>query len=106
MLTLRCFPYVFLPVTAALERATLRQEVRDVLRAAGMTALLVTLDREEAMSIADLVALMRGGRVAQTAPPREVYERPADAELAAYMGRPSSCRASSAMGGCGAPWDG
>lgn len=67
-------------------RATLRQEVRGVLRAAGVTALMVTHDREEAMSMADLVALMRDGRVAQSGAPREVYERPADAELAAYIG--------------------
>ncbi|WP_046472199.1 ABC transporter ATP-binding protein [Allosalinactinospora lopnorensis] len=67
-------------------RAALRQEVREVLRVAGVTALLVTHDQEEALSTADVVALMRGGRVVQSGPPRDVYEHPYDAGLAEYLG--------------------
>ncbi|MDE3721961.1 ABC transporter ATP-binding protein [Nocardiopsis sp. N85] len=67
-------------------RSELREEVRQVLRTAGVTALLVTHDPEEALSIADGVALMREGVIVQTGTPREVYERPGDAGLATYLG--------------------
>lgn len=67
-------------------RVGLREEVRHVLRQAGVTGLLVTHDQEEALSSADLVALMRGGRIVQSGSPREVYEYPGDAGLAAYLG--------------------
>lgn len=67
-------------------RSGLREEVRQVLRTTGVTALLVTHDPEEALSVADSVALMREGEVVQTGTPREVYERPGDAGLAQYLG--------------------
>ncbi|MBR8741824.1 ABC transporter ATP-binding protein [Nocardiopsis sp. MG754419] len=67
-------------------RSDLRDEVRRVLRAAGVTGLLVTHDPEEALSTADTVALMRAGEIVQTGTPREVYERPQDAGLASYLG--------------------
>ncbi|GAB3693993.1 ABC transporter ATP-binding protein [Nocardiopsis oceani] len=67
-------------------RTGLREEVRQVLRTAGVTALLVTHDPEEALSTADSVALMREGEVVQAGTPRGVYERPGDAGLAKYLG--------------------
>jgi iron(III) transport system ATP-binding protein len=67
-------------------RAGLRSDVRAVLRAAGATALLVTHDREEALSTADRVAVLRGGRVAQYGTPQEVYARPADPWVASFVG--------------------
>jgi iron(III) transport system ATP-binding protein len=67
-------------------RASLRTDVARVLRDAGTTALLVTHDQDEALSLADRVAVVRGGRIAQCAAPRELYERPADAELASFLG--------------------
>jgi iron(III) transport system ATP-binding protein len=67
-------------------RAQVRGEVRGALRAAGATALLVTHDQEEALSLADTVAVMRGGRIAQAADPRTLYRDPVDAEVAAFVG--------------------
>jgi iron(III) transport system ATP-binding protein len=67
-------------------RAGIRAEVRALLRAAGQTAVLVTHDQEEALSLADAVAVLRDGRVVQSGPPTEVYERPADLEVATFLG--------------------
>ncbi|MDX6601353.1 MAG: iron(III) transport system ATP-binding protein [Solirubrobacterales bacterium] len=67
-------------------RAQVRGEVREVLRAAGATALLVTHDQEEALSLADTVAVMRGGRIVQAADPQTLYRDPVDAEVARFVG--------------------
>jgi len=67
-------------------RASIRAEVRDLLRAAGATALLVTHDQDEALSTADRVAVLRDGRVAQCAAPQDLYSSPADPELARFIG--------------------
>jgi iron(III) transport system ATP-binding protein len=67
-------------------RAQVRGEVRETLRAAGATALLVTHDQEEALSLADTVAVMRGGRIVQAADPQTLYRDPVDAEVAAFVG--------------------
>jgi iron(III) transport system ATP-binding protein len=67
-------------------RAQVRAEVREALRAAGATALLVTHDQEEALSLADTVAVMRGGRIVQAADPQTLYRDPVDAEVAAFVG--------------------
>jgi iron(III) transport system ATP-binding protein len=67
-------------------RAQVRGEVREVLRRAGATALLVTHDQEEALSLADRVAVMRDGLIAQVGDPRTIYFEPADLELALFLG--------------------
>jgi hypothetical protein len=67
-------------------RTELREDVVRVLRVSGATALLVTHDQAEAMSMADLVAVMRDGRIAQVGEPREVYARPADLDVALLLG--------------------
>ncbi|WP_436500562.1 ABC transporter ATP-binding protein [Actinokineospora sp. HUAS TT18] len=67
-------------------RADLRADVRRVLRAAGTTALLVTHDQDEALSMADLVAVMRDGLVVQAGLPEEVYARPVDLAVATFVG--------------------
>jgi iron(III) transport system ATP-binding protein len=67
-------------------RAQVRGEVREALRRAGATALLVTHDQEEALSLADTVAVMRAGRIVQVADPRTLYRDPVDAEVAAFVG--------------------
>lgn len=67
-------------------RAELRRDVRRVLAERGTTALLVTHDQGEALSIADRVAVMNQGRVVQTGTPEELYTRPADAWVAEFVG--------------------
>ena len=75
----------FANLDAAL-RARIRSEVAEILRAAGATVVLVTHDQEEALSLADRVAVMDAGRVVQVGEPAEVYRRPADAFVARFVG--------------------
>ena len=67
-------------------RAPVRTEVRDILRAAHATAVLVTHDQEEALSLADRVAVMWRGRIVQDAGPEELYHRPASREIGVFVG--------------------
>ena len=67
-------------------RESLRQEVRRILKEAGKSALLVTHDQAEALSLADTVAVMRGGHVLQVGTPEEIYERPRSRWLAEFLG--------------------
>ncbi|HEU4348706.1 MAG TPA: ABC transporter ATP-binding protein [Actinoplanes sp.] len=67
-------------------RADLRQDVRAALRADGATAVLVTHDQSEALSLADHVVVMRDGMVVQDGPPAEVYAAPADFWVARFVG--------------------
>jgi iron(III) transport system ATP-binding protein len=67
-------------------RASVRNEVREVIRATGTTAVLVTHDQEEALSVADRVAVMLHGRVRQIGTPFEVYSAPADGRVARLLG--------------------
>jgi iron(III) transport system ATP-binding protein len=67
-------------------RDALRLQVRSILKEAGTSALLVTHDQAEALSLADTVAVMRAGRVEQVGTPEEVYERPASRWLAEFLG--------------------
>lgn len=74
---------------SALDR-TLRQrlagDLRQILTEAGTTALMVTHDHEEAFAVADRMAVMRAGRLVQQGPVSEVWERPADADTALFLG--------------------
>jgi iron(III) transport system ATP-binding protein len=67
-------------------RAAVRDDVRTALHAAGATAVLVTHDQQEALSMADLVAVMRDGRVVQAAAPGELYAQPGDVGVATFVG--------------------
>ena len=67
-------------------RARVRGEVREILRRAGVTAVFVTHDQEEALSLADRVAVMREGRVVQVGTPEEVYGRPESRWVAEFLG--------------------
>jgi iron(III) transport system ATP-binding protein len=67
-------------------RADLRREVDLILRDAEATALLVTHDQEEALSLADRLAVMRDGRLVQVGPPEEVYGLPASRWAAQFVG--------------------
>jgi iron(III) transport system ATP-binding protein len=67
-------------------RADVRSDVKRLLRTAGATALLVTHDQDEALSLADRVAVIRGGRVCQIDTPRGLYDAPADTDVAGFVG--------------------
>jgi iron(III) transport system ATP-binding protein len=75
----------FSSLDAAL-RASVREEVRAILHAAGQTALLVTHDQEEALSITDRVGVMFDGRLHQVADPETLYREPATREVASFVG--------------------
>ncbi len=67
-------------------RAQVRADVRAILRQAGATAVFVTHDQTEALSTADRVAVMDGGRVLQVGTPTELYAEPADLFVANFVG--------------------
>ncbi|WP_024754973.1 ABC transporter ATP-binding protein [Streptomyces exfoliatus] len=67
-------------------RLTLREEIRRLQLELGITTVFVTHDQEEALSMADRVAVMNGGRLEQCASPTELYERPATDFVAEFIG--------------------
>ena len=67
-------------------RMTMRHEIRAIQQRLGLTAIHVTHDREEAMTMADRLVIMQAGRIAQIGTPEEVYDRPATAFVANFMG--------------------
>ena len=67
-------------------RDRMRREVREILLESGAVSIFVTHDQEEALSIADRVAVMREGRIEQVGPPEEVYSRPASRWVAEFLG--------------------
>jgi iron(III) transport system ATP-binding protein len=70
-------------------RARVRAEVRSILRAANTTAIFVTHDQEEALSLVDRVAVMLNGTVEQVAAPLELYANPASRAVAEFIGEPN-----------------
>jgi putative spermidine/putrescine transport system ATP-binding protein len=74
---------------AALDRSLrldMQIEIRRLQRQLGLTAILVTHDQDEAMSVADRIAVMRRGRIAQLGTPVEVYDQPANLFVAGFIG--------------------
>jgi iron(III) transport system ATP-binding protein len=67
-------------------RASVRADVRGILRDFSMTAILVTHDQDEALSMADQVVVLRDGVVVQRAAPQDLYDNPADQSLARFVG--------------------
>jgi iron(III) transport system ATP-binding protein len=67
-------------------RAAVRADVQALLAKSGITGVLVTHDQDEALSIADRVAVLRDGRIAQCDAPQALYDRPADADIARFIG--------------------
>jgi iron(III) transport system ATP-binding protein len=67
-------------------RASVREEVQRILQESATTTLLVTHDQDEALSLADRVAVLRDGKIAQYSAPQELYARPLDDRLARFVG--------------------
>jgi iron(III) transport system ATP-binding protein len=68
-------------------RERLSLEVRDILKRAGMAAILVTHDQHEAFAVADMVGIMREGRIEQWDTPYNLYHRPATRHVADFIGQ-------------------
>jgi ABC-type sugar transport system ATPase subunit len=69
-------------------RQDLRIEIGSLVRELGVTAIYVTHDQVEAMTLADRICVMQKGKVLQIAEPREIYERPATSFVATFLGTP------------------
>jgi len=67
-------------------RVEMRADIRHICKRAGLTAIYVTHDQKEALSIADRLAVMRDGAVEQVGTPEEVYRDPADSFVAGFIG--------------------
>jgi iron(III) transport system ATP-binding protein len=100
-------------------RASLRHEIAGILRRSGTTTILVTHDQDEALSMADQVAVLRGGQIVAEGRPEHLYRRPADPEMATFLGeanllkgRPSAGAVDTTLGrlvlidGLSSTWDG
>lgn len=71
----------------AMLRNSTRKEVRSIIKKAGMSAVLVTHDQEEALSFADRIAVMNDGKIEQIGTPEEVYYNPKTRFVAQFLGR-------------------
>jgi len=67
-------------------RLEMRQEIRSICKQAGITAIYVTHDQKEALSVADRLAILNGGRVQQVGSPSDVYRRPSSVFVAGFIG--------------------
>jgi ABC-type Fe3+/spermidine/putrescine transport system ATPase subunit len=68
-------------------RDEMRVDLRRLQQRLGITTVFVTHDQQEALTLADRMAVMRAGRIEQLGTPQEVYERPASAFVAGFVGR-------------------
>ncbi|SHL58224.1 ABC transporter ATP-binding protein [Roseibium suaedae] len=69
-------------------RLEMRSEIRRIQQETGITAILVTHDQVEAMSMCDRIAIMNKGQIVQLSSPSEMYNEPASAFVAGFMGNP------------------
>jgi putrescine transport system ATP-binding protein len=67
-------------------RAQTQFELHNIIKKVGVTCVLVTHDQEEAMTMADRIAVMSAGRIVQVGAPREIYEMPANRFVADFIG--------------------
>ena len=69
-------------------RLETRIELRKLQRSLGVTTVYVTHDQEEAMTLADRIAVFMDGRIVQVGTPDDIFERPASTSVAAFIGSP------------------
>ena len=94
----------FSSLDAAL-RVSLRRQVKSILGDAGVTAVLVTHDQEEALAMADYLAVMNAGRIVAFGTPPEIRRRPPDPFTASFLGRTGRLRVLSLAPAPGRPGD-
>jgi putative spermidine/putrescine transport system ATP-binding protein len=71
----------------AATRVAMRDEIRRIQRSHNIATLLITHDQDEALSLADRIVLLKDGALVQTGSPQEIYDAPADAFVAGFIGR-------------------
>jgi iron(III) transport system ATP-binding protein len=81
-------------------RIQMRREVKQLLDEVGVTSVLVTHDQEEALAMADRIAVMNKGRIEQTGDPRDVYMRPSGGWVARFLGEVNSVPGFASAGVC------
>ena len=79
-------------------RVQMRADIADLQARLAVTTVYVTHDQSEAMTLGSRVAVLRDGRLQQCAPPRELYERPANAFVAGFIGSPAMSLVEVAVG--------
>lgn len=84
-------------------RGAMQLELKRLQAEVGIAFVVVTHDQDEALVMADRLAILRDGRLVQVGPPREVYERPADRYAAEFIGRTNVAEGVAAPGGLRAP---
>ncbi len=84
-------------------REAMQVELRQLQRRLGITTIVVTHDQREAMTMADLIVVMGEGRIRQAGTPLEIYRRPSDAFVAAFIGSTNIFPARSGEGGAHVP---
>jgi iron(III) transport system ATP-binding protein len=67
-------------------RRRMREDIRDLQQGLGLTSVYVTHDQEEALAVSDKIIVMNRGKVAQEGTPSDLYDRPADAFVADFIG--------------------
>ncbi len=67
-------------------RGAMQVDLRQLIKRLGITAIFVTHDQEEALTMSDRIAVMRAGRIEQLAPPEEIFDHPATAYVADFIG--------------------
>jgi ABC-type Fe3+/spermidine/putrescine transport system ATPase subunit len=83
-------------------RGAMQVELRQLIKRLGITAIFVTHDQEEAMTLSDRIAVMRAGRIEQIDRPETIYDRPATMYVADFIGASNvvPCRARDGLLGC------
>ena len=79
-------------------RGTMQVELRQLIKRLGLTAIFVTHDQEEALTMSDRIAVMRAGRIEQVAAPDTVFDFPATAYVADFIGTSNFWQAEAAQG--------
>jgi ABC-type Fe3+/spermidine/putrescine transport system ATPase subunit len=80
-------------------RVRVREDIREIQQRIGITTILVTHDQEEALAMADRIAVMNQGRIEQYAPPNEIYREPATPFVATFVGTINLVRAATLRSG-------